>query len=139
MTTIAAPRPARRTAYLPLDEDEAQPNRARERTRLRTGVAWVALPLIAGLTLAATGYISETASGTALTYQVASLQAQKAELANTSAILAQELQAADSAGALNAAAATLGLSPQSSWRVITPLPSTVKDPLLPALAALKGA
>ncbi|MHB1576780.1 MAG: hypothetical protein ACYCX9_09770 [Candidatus Dormibacteria bacterium] len=139
MTTIAASRPARRTAYLPFDEDESQPNRARERTRLRTAIAWVSLPLVAALTLAATGYIYETAQGTALTYQVASLQAQKAQLANTSAVLAQELQATDSAGALNAAAASLGLSPQSAWRVITPPTTGGRDPLVPALAALKGA
>ncbi len=138
MTTIAAPRPTR-AGYLPFDEEEVQPNRARERTRLRTGVAWAALPLVAALVLAATGYIFETAQGTALTYQVAALQAQKAQLANSAQVLAQELQAADSAGALNVAATHLGLRPAPTWQVISPPPPNGSNPLLPALAALKGA
>jgi hypothetical protein len=124
---------------LPFDDDEAQPSRARQRSRLRTGVAWAALPLVAILTLAATGYISETAQGTALTYQVASLQAQKAQLVNTSQILSQELDQADSAGALNAAADRMGFAPTPTWQVLSAAPRSSSDPLLPVLVALKGA
>ena len=139
MTTIAAPRPRVRPGYLPFDDEEAQPSRARQRSRLRTGVAWAALPLVAILTLAATGYISETAQGTALTYQVASLQAQKAQLANTSQILAQELEQQDSAGALNVAAERMGFTPPPTWQVLASAPRSSNDPLLPVLVALKGA
>ncbi|HVB13854.1 MAG TPA: hypothetical protein VNF75_00590 [Candidatus Dormibacteraeota bacterium] len=137
MSTIAAPRP--RSHYLPFDEEESLPTRVKVRSSLRTGVAWVALPLLAALAVAATGYIAETAQGTTLTYQIASLQAQKAQLANTSQVLTQELDQADSAGALNAAATHLGMVPPPTWQVLTPAARTVPDPLVPVLLALKGA
>lgn len=137
MSTIAAARP--RSHYLPFDEEEALPTRVKVRSSLRTGIAWVALPLVVALAIAASGYISETAQGTALTYQIAALQAQKAQLASSSQVLAQELDQADSAGALNAAATHLGMAPPPTWQVLTSVAQNATDPLLPVLLALKGA
>jgi type VI protein secretion system component VasK len=137
MSTITASRP--RAAFLPFDEEEALPSRSRTRTRARTGVAWGLLPVLALLLLFATVYVSQTATGTALTYQVASLQAWKAQLSNSDQLLGQQLDQLQSAGAINLAASHMGLTPPPSWTVVSDPPSGGQDPLLPVLLALKGA
>lgn len=134
MTTVAAPRPT----FIPFDEEESAPPRRRAKSTARRSTAWILLPVVALLALAGSLYIAQTARGTSLTYQIASLQAQKAQLANTSQVLAQQVAQTDSAGLVQLNAAKLGLSPSSRWSVITPAP-TAHDPLLPVLLALKGA
>lgn len=134
MTSIAAPG----FRSLPLDEEEeaaAPSRRSRLRARARTG--WALLAALGMVVVSATAYISQTARGTALTYQVASLQAQRAQLANTSSILSQQIAQLESAGALNQAAAHLGYQTAGGWQVLTPPKGP--DPLLPVLLALKGA
>ncbi|MHB1526984.1 MAG: hypothetical protein ACYCZN_12035 [Candidatus Dormibacteria bacterium] len=137
MSTITASRS--RAGFLPFDEAESPPSRRRVRTRARTGLAWALLPVLALLVLAGTMYVSQTATGTALTYQVASLQAWKAQLSNSDQLLAQQLDQLQSAGAVNVAAAHMGLTPPPSWTVLTAPTATAGDPLLPVLLALKGA
>ena len=134
MTTIAAPG----FRFLPFDEEEeAATASRRSRLRARAGTGWALLVALAMVAVAATAYISQTARGTALTYEVASLQAQKSQLANTSSILSQQIGQLESAGALNQAADHLGYQPAGGWQVLTP--PTGSDPLLPVLLALKGA
>ncbi len=137
MSTITASRS--RAGFLPFDEEESAPSRSRTRTRARTGLAWALLPVLALLVLAGTMYVSQTATGTALTYQVASLQAWKAQLSNSDQLLAQQLDQLQSAGAINVAATHMGLTPPPSWTVLTPPAAPGTDPLLPVLLALKGA
>lgn len=134
MTTIAAPRPG----FIPFDEeDEPALTKRRERRRARLGTAWALLPALALVAVAGTTYISQTARGTALTYQIAALQAEKARLANSSAILSEQIAQAESAGAIDQTALAAGLQPASHWQVLTPPPGA--DPLLPVLLALRGA
>ena len=123
---------------LPFDEDEevSTPSR-RARLRARVGTGWALLAALGLVAVAGTAYISQTARGTALTYQIASLEAQKAQLSNTSTILGQQIGQAESAGALNQAAGRLGYQTAGGWQVLTPPPGP--DPLLPVLLALKGA
>ncbi len=133
MTSIAAPR----STFIPFDEEEEPAAKRHARVRARAGTAWALLPALAILAVAGTAYISQTARGTALTYEIASLQAQKAALGNTSSILAQQIGQAESAGAVNQTAVRLGYLSPTGWQVLTPPPGP--DPLLPVLLALKGA
>jgi cell division protein FtsB len=137
MTTIAASRA--RVGFLPFDEEEAAQPRRHTRRRARVGIAWAVLPMLAILVAAATLYIAQTAQGTALTYQVAAVQAQRAKLSESQALLTEELDQLESAGTVTQAANRLGLTSAPSWEVVTPPTTTAPDPLLPVLLALKGA
>lgn len=137
MSTITASRP--RAGFLPFDEEESVPSRSRTRSKARNGVAWAMLPVLALLVLFGTAYVSQTATGTALTYQVASLQAWKAQLSNSDQLLTQQLDQLQSAGVINLAATHMGLTPPPSWTVVSDPPTHGQDPLLPVLLALKGA
>jgi type VI protein secretion system component VasK len=137
MTAIAAPRP--RLGFLPFDEEEAVQPRSRTRRRVRVGVAWAVLPMLAVLVLASTLYIAQTAQGTALTYQVASLQAQRTQLVDSQVMLGEQLDQMESAGLVTQAATKLNMASPAHWQVVTPPATTAADPLLPVILALKGA
>ena len=137
MTAIAAPR--RRLGFLPFDEEEAVQPRSRIRRRARVGVAWAVLPMLAILVLAATIYIAQTAQGTALTYQVASLQAQRTQLAASQVMLGEQLDQLESAGQVTQAATEMNLASPAHWQVVTPPATATADPLLPVILALNGA
>jgi hypothetical protein len=95
--------------------------------------------MLALLLLAATIYIAQTAQGTALTYQVASLQAQRAQLAESQVMLGEQLDQMDSAGLVTQGATKMNLASPAHWQVVTPSDASAADPLLPVILALKGA
>lgn len=136
MTTIATDRRIW-TPFLPFDEDDASRAATRRRGLPRSLIAWLLVPALAALVTVGVMYAAQTAQATALTYQIASLRAAKAQLLNTEALQAQQLDQLQSAGQVAESASHLGMVPPSGWAVVNP-PATTSDPLAPVIIALRG-
>ena len=136
MTTIAAGSRAR-ARFLPFDEDEWAQARTRRQGLSRSLVFWMLLPALMALVTVGVMYASQTAQATALTYRIAALRADKAQLLSTEQLQLQRLDQLQSAGQVAQAASSLGLAPPSAWAVVNP-PHSSADPLLPVLVALRG-
>lgn len=137
MTSIAIGARIRSRITLPFDEEEWAQARPHRRGVSHSLVAWLLLPALAALVGVGLSYASETAQATALTYQIAALRSEKAQLVASEQLSSQELDQAESAGAVTAAAGRLALEPPSTWSPATP-PSSASDPLAPVLVALRG-
>ncbi|HVB14094.1 MAG TPA: hypothetical protein VNH38_04980 [Candidatus Dormibacteraeota bacterium] len=137
MTTIAA-EPRLWAPFLPFDEEESTGARLRRRALPRSLVAWLLLPALAALVAVGVMYAAQTAQGTALTYQIASLRAAKGQLITTERSQLQQLQELQSAGQVAQSAGHLGMAPPPTWDVVTPPAPANTDPLTPVIVALRG-
>lgn len=137
MTTIAA-EPRLWAPSLPFDEEDWVGAIRRRRGLPRSLVAWLLLPALAALVAVGVMYAAQTAQATALTYQIASLRAAKAQLLNTQRLQSQQLQQLQSAGQVAQSAGHLGMAPPASWVVVNPPPAATSDPLTPVIVALRG-
>ncbi|MGA7173794.1 MAG: hypothetical protein WCB86_03795 [Candidatus Dormiibacterota bacterium] len=138
MTTIAV-EPRSWAPFLPFDENDVGGAVPRRRGLPRSLVAWLLLPALAALVAVGVMYASQTAQATALTYQIASLRAARAQLLNTEGLQSQRLQELESAGQVAQSASHLGMAPPASWSVVSPpAAATTTDPLTPVIIALRG-
>ncbi|HVC39369.1 MAG TPA: hypothetical protein VNH20_05265 [Candidatus Dormibacteraeota bacterium] len=137
MTTIAA-EPRRWALPLPFEEGDPTVATSRRTALPRSLVAWLLLPALAALVCVGVLYAAQTAQATALTYQIASLRAAKAQLLATQDQQLQQLQQLQSAGQVAASAGHLGMTPPPTWTVVSPPPAAASDPLTPVIIALRG-
>ncbi|MGH7641417.1 MAG: hypothetical protein ACRENX_00085 [Candidatus Dormibacteria bacterium] len=137
MTTIAA-EPRLWAPFLPFDEEDGARASVRRRGLPRSLVAWLLLPALAALVAVGVMYAAQTARATALTYQIASLRAAKAQLLNTEGLQSQRLQELQSAGQVAESAGHLAMAPPSTWAVVNPTAPASPDPLIPVIVALRG-
>ncbi|MGH7698734.1 MAG: hypothetical protein ACRENV_08695, partial [Candidatus Dormibacteria bacterium] len=102
----------------------------------RSLAAWLLLPGLVALVVVGTMYAAFSARATALTYQIATLRAEKTQLQLRQQLQAERLDQLQSAGQVAASATHLGMTPPPTWTVVTP--NSAADPLTPVLVALRG-